>query len=149
MPHAHHFRYLAESGHEVTVASRTVARAEKLIKGLPNCKAVALDAANPADGAKLEELMAATDIVLSLLPWTMHTPIAELALKHKKHFSSTSYISDAMDAMDAAFKVDPPPPRSLHLLSAATLSAPITRAAVSQVMSLCMCLQHSLISWRQ
>lgn len=98
-------RYLAESGHEVTVASRTVARAEKLIKGLPNCKAVALDVANPADAEKLDELMAATDVVLSLVPWTMHTPIAELAVKHKKHFTSTSYISDAMDALDGAFKV--------------------------------------------
>ena len=89
----------------MTVASRTVSRAEKLIKGLPNCKAVALDAANPADAGKLDELMANTDIVLSLVPWTMHTPIAELAVKHKKHFSSTSYISDAMLGLDEAFKV--------------------------------------------
>lgn len=50
--------------------------------------------------------MGATDIVVSLVPWTMHTPIAELAVKLNKHFASTSYISDAMDGMDAAFRAN-------------------------------------------
>jgi len=34
----------------------------------------------------------------------MHTPIAEMAVKTKTHFASTSYISDAMEALDAQFK---------------------------------------------
>jgi saccharopine dehydrogenase-like NADP-dependent oxidoreductase len=55
---------------------------------------------------ELEKLIAACDIVISLLPWTMHTPIAELAVKHKVHFGSTSYISDAMDALGDAFKAN-------------------------------------------
>eukprot|EP00038_Savillea_parva_P006705 m.165345 g.165345 ORF g.165345 m.165345 type:complete len:461 (+) comp12551_c0_seq1:40-1422(+) len=99
-------KYLAETGHEVTVASRTVARAEKLIKGLPNCTAVAVEVGNPEHNAKLEELVGATDIVVSLVPWTMHTPVAELAVKKNKHFASTSYISKDMEGMDGAFKAN-------------------------------------------
>jgi len=50
--------------------------------------------------------MKACDIVVSLLPWTMHTPIAEMAVKCNVHFASTSYISDAMQAMDDKFKAN-------------------------------------------
>ena len=89
-----------------SVASRTVARAEKLIAGLPNCTAVALDAGDAAQAGKLEELVKACDIVVSLLPWTMHTPIAEMAVKCNVHFASTSYISDAMQGMDEKFKAN-------------------------------------------
>jgi len=98
--------HLAKGGFAVTVASRTGARAEKLIEGLDNCTAVELDAADEKQNAKLEELMAATDIVVSLLPWTMHTPIAKLAVKHKIHFASTSYISEDMEKLEDDFKAN-------------------------------------------
>jgi len=54
--------------------------------------------------AKLEELIQKHDVVISLLPWTQHFPVAKLALKHKTHFATTSYISDEMKELDADFK---------------------------------------------
>jgi saccharopine dehydrogenase (NADP+, L-glutamate forming) len=95
-------QYLAQAGFPVTVASRTVAKAEKIIEGLPNCTAVALDIA--ADPAKLEELVQSHDLIISLLPWTEHMVPAKLALKHRKNFCTTSYISDAMQELDADFR---------------------------------------------
>lgn len=95
-------KYLAEAGYAVTVASRTVSKAEEIIKGLSGCKAVALDVL--AEAEKLEELVSTHDLTISLLPWTQHLPVAKLALKHKKHFCTTSYIADEMQAMDEDFK---------------------------------------------
>ena len=97
-------KYLADCGFSVTVASRTVSKAEVIIKGLDNCKAVAVDVLNDDDKGKLEELIASHDLVISLLPWTQHLPVAKLSLKHKKHFCTTSYIADEMQALDADFK---------------------------------------------
>lgn len=100
-------RYLSDAGFEVVVASRTLSKAEEIVKKCgPNASAVALDAADPADAEKLDTLIAGCDLVVSLLPWTMHTPIAKLAVKHKVHFGSTSYISDEMQAMDEEFKAN-------------------------------------------
>ena len=42
-------------------------------QGLAGCKAVQLDALDASQQAKLEALVTETDIVVSLLPWTMHT----------------------------------------------------------------------------
>lgn len=97
-------KYLCENGIDVTVASRTVSKAEDIVKGLANGKAVALDVTQDADQARLEELIQSHDLTISLLPWTQHLPIAKLALKHKKHFCTTSYIADEMQALDADFK---------------------------------------------
>lgn len=44
------------------------------------------------------------DSCCPLLPWVEHMPIAKLALKHKKNFCTTSYISDEMRDLDEAFK---------------------------------------------
>ena len=49
-----------------------------------------------ADLPKLEALISSHDLIISLLPWTQHLPIAKLAIKHKKHFATTSYIADEM-----------------------------------------------------
>lgn len=99
-------KYLASKGCEVTVASRTVSKCEDIVKGLAGCKAVELDALDASQQAKLEAMVTEVDIVVSLLPWTMHTPIAEMAVKTNTHFASTSYISEAMEGMDAQFKAN-------------------------------------------
>ncbi|MGD9181026.1 MAG: saccharopine dehydrogenase C-terminal domain-containing protein, partial [Desulfobacterales bacterium] len=44
--------------------------------------------------------IAAADIVVSLLPWTLHPVIAELCLAHGKHMVTTSYVKEEMQAMD-------------------------------------------------
>jgi saccharopine dehydrogenase (NADP+, L-glutamate forming)/spermidine synthase len=91
-------QYLSDHGFHVMVASRTVSKAEKLIEGCKNAEAVAFNIAEDDD--LLEELTAKVDLVCSLLPYTFHVKAAKVAIKHKKTFCTTSYISDEMKALD-------------------------------------------------
>ncbi len=94
--------YLLNSpGIQVTVASRTVAKAEKLTAGNPNGRAVQVDV---EDAAALARLVQEHDIAISLLPWIHHLKVADLCLAHGKHMVTTSYVSDGMKALDAAVK---------------------------------------------
>lgn len=87
-------RYLLERKElEVTVASRTVSKAEKLVVGHANGRAVAVDVENQED---LAALIGRHDLVISLLPWTHHVRVAELCLQHGRHMVTTSYVSEGM-----------------------------------------------------
>jgi saccharopine dehydrogenase-like NADP-dependent oxidoreductase len=86
---------------EVTVASRTVSKAEALVAGRERGKAVAL---NVKDEEALESLIAEHDIAVSLLPATEHNKVARLCLKHSKHMSTTSYLTADMLALDGEAK---------------------------------------------
>jgi len=95
-------RYLLDQpDFHVTVASRTVSKAEKLIDGHPNGTALPL-LADEAD--KLEKLISEHDLSISLLPAPLHPVVAKLCIKHKKHMVTTSYVSPAMTALDAPAK---------------------------------------------
>ena len=91
-------QYLCKLGFHVTVASRTKKKAEHLIEGCKNAEAVAFNIGE--DDALLEELTSNADLVCSLLPYTFHVKAAKVAIKHKTHFATTSYISDEMMALD-------------------------------------------------
>ncbi len=84
---------------EVTLASRTGSKAEALVAGRDRGTAVALDV---EDEAALARLVADPDLAVSLLPATEHVKVAKLCLKHRKHMSTTSYISPEMKALDGA-----------------------------------------------
>ncbi len=93
-----HVRYLLDVPEfQVTVASRTVAKAEALIDGHPRGKALAL---NVDDQEALEEQIKQADLAVSLLPYVYHPVVAALCVKHKKHMVTTSYVKDAMLALD-------------------------------------------------
>jgi saccharopine dehydrogenase-like NADP-dependent oxidoreductase len=93
-----HVRYLLDVPDlEVVVASRTVSKAEALIDGHPQGKAVAL---NVDDEAKLEELIGQADLSVSMLPYVYHPKVAALCVKHKKHMVTTSYVKNDMRALD-------------------------------------------------
>ena len=81
----------------VTVASRTVSKAEDLIKGFTNGKAIQL---NVEKEEQLAELIKSNDIIISLLPWIHHLKVAKLCLKHNKHMATTSYVSEDMQKLD-------------------------------------------------
>ena len=53
----------------ITVASRTVSKAEKLVEGFTNGIAQAL---NVDDQTRLEALIQENEIIISLLPWIHH-----------------------------------------------------------------------------
>ena len=88
---------LGKEGLELVVADRDPGKAEALVAGHPGGRAVALDA---GDAPMLEHTIAAADIVVSLLPWTLHPVIAELCLAHGKHMVTASYVKEDMQAMD-------------------------------------------------
>lgn len=91
-------RYLLENAQcSVTMASRTVSKAERIIANHPEGKALTL---NVDDEKQLEELISKADLAVSLLPYTYHVKVAELCINYKKHLVTTSYVSDAMKALD-------------------------------------------------
>ncbi len=95
-------RYLlAVPDFEVTVASRTLSKAEKLIDGHPRGRALHLLA---DDDQTLDSLVSGHDLTVSLLPYTYHVQVARHCLKHRRQMVTTSYVSEAMKELDAAAK---------------------------------------------
>ncbi len=94
-------RYLLDHNFHVKIASRTVSKAEALIDGHPNGSTQAWLA---DDTAELEEMVKGVDLAISLLPAAHHVTVAELCIKHKKQMVTTSYVSDAMKALDGKAK---------------------------------------------
>lgn len=91
-------RYLMDSGFEVTVASRTVSKAEKLIEGHSLGQALSL---NVDDVQAMHQLVKDCDVAVSLLPATRHIEVARACLDLGKHMATTSYVSPQMRALDA------------------------------------------------
>lgn len=92
-------RYLLDlEDFEVTVASRTVAKAQALVGEHPRGKALAL---NVKDEAALSHLVQQADLVVSLLPYVHHLHVAKMCLAHHKHLVTTSYVKPEMQALDA------------------------------------------------
>lgn len=93
-------RYLLDQpDFHVTVASRTVSKAEALIAGHPKGATTDLLA---DDTAKLERLVKEHDLAISLLPAPLHPVVAEMCVQHRKHMVTTSYISPKMRGLDKA-----------------------------------------------
>jgi saccharopine dehydrogenase (NADP+, L-glutamate forming)/spermidine synthase len=84
------------------VATRTVDKAKKMIAGHPKGEAKSLDVEKNIDAVE-KEVMAA-DVVVSLVPYAYHVAVSKLCIKHKKQVVTTSYVSDAMKALDADAK---------------------------------------------
>ncbi len=93
--------FLLENGFDVTVASRTVEKAQKIIQGFDNGTAKELLVEN---SDALELLVKENDIVVSLLPWTHHTIVARCCLKNDTLMATTSYVSEDMQKLDADIK---------------------------------------------
>ena len=93
--------YILDNNIKLTIASRTLTKAEKLIRNRANGKAVqwTID-----DIDQLDQLVASHDLTVSLLPYAHHVTVAKLCIKHKKNMVTTSYVSEEMKALDAAAK---------------------------------------------
>jgi saccharopine dehydrogenase-like NADP-dependent oxidoreductase len=96
--------YLSEKGFKVIVASRTLANVEALVKGATNATAQQADVESEEGLKKVEDLTTQVDLVISMLPYIFHVKAAQFALKYNKHFLTTSYVSDAMRALDKEAK---------------------------------------------
>ncbi len=92
---------LDQDGFEVTVASRTVEKAQRLVGDAANGIAKRVDV---TDEASLEDLISQADLSISLLPYVYHPLVARLCVKHKKQMVTASYVKDEMRALDEEAK---------------------------------------------
>lgn len=90
----------AENLH-LTIGDLSVELAQKKTAGHKNATAIALDIFNETQ--RKSEIEKA-DIVISMLPAHLHIEVAKDCIVHKKHMVTASYISDAMQSLDAAAK---------------------------------------------
>jgi saccharopine dehydrogenase (NADP+, L-glutamate forming) len=91
-------RYLLDQPElHVTMATRTVSKAQTIVSGHPRSTAVPLDVSQ--DGS-IEALIKECDLAISLLPYVYHPKVAELCVRHKKDMVTTSYVKEAMQALD-------------------------------------------------
>jgi len=96
-------RYLLDADRfTVTVASRTVEKARRLVGDAKNGEALGLDV---HDEAALERLIADHDLSISLLPYVYHPLVARLCVKHGKDMVTTSYAKDEMRSLDGPARV--------------------------------------------
>ncbi|KAL7422547.1 saccharopine dehydrogenase (NADP+, L-glutamate-forming) [Cryptotrichosporon argae] len=93
-------QYITSHNHELTVACRTLATAEALVQGLPNATPVSVDVSS-ADA--LRQAIKGHDVVVSLVPYTLHAGVMEAALAEKVHVVTTSYINPQMRALHDKF----------------------------------------------
>lgn len=102
--------YLTSYGFTLTLASRTVSKAQAIIASLPPASqslvnAVPHDIETESAGFPvLDQLMSQCDLCVSLLPAIHHVKAAKIALQRKKHFFTTSYVSPEMKELDARVK---------------------------------------------
>ncbi|MFX1562483.1 MAG: saccharopine dehydrogenase C-terminal domain-containing protein [Promethearchaeota archaeon] len=94
-----YIRYMLEHEYQVTVASRTVSKAEQLIGDHPNGIARAFDIKHQTE--ELSNLVKSSDLAVSLLPYTFHVQVAKECIRHRTNMVTTSYVSDEMRVLDA------------------------------------------------
>ncbi len=87
-----------ECGYEVTIATRTPRKAVQIIGGRTKGRAMAWLSVQQD---VLDKLVQEVDLVVSMIPPTMHIPVAKACLRHRKPLVTTSYISPEMQALDA------------------------------------------------
>lgn len=83
----------------LTVGDIDPAAAARVLAGHPRGRAVA---ASVDDAAALGVLVSGADLVVSLLPATLHVRVATQAVAHRVPMITTSYVSADMQALDAA-----------------------------------------------
>ena len=98
IPMVHH---LLDNQIDVTLASRTKAKADKVLEGYSSGTAIAwtMDQTD-----LLDEFIRAHDLIVSLLSYTHHVSIAERCIAHGKDMLTTSYVSPEMMALDTRAK---------------------------------------------
>ena len=85
----------------LTIADIALELAQRKTNNHPNATAIAIDISNENQRkAAIEK----ADIVISMLPAHLHIEVAKDCIVYKKHLVTASYISDAMQELDAAAK---------------------------------------------
>ena len=85
----------------ITVADFSHNLAKNIVGNHPNAKAIFF---NANDQTQREKEIASSNIVISMLPASMHILVAKDCLKFKKNLVTASYVSDEIAALDVAAK---------------------------------------------
>jgi saccharopine dehydrogenase-like NADP-dependent oxidoreductase len=85
----------------LTIGDLSIELAQRKTNNHPNATAIQLDITN--ESQRQAEIQKA-DIVISMLPAHMHIEVAKDCVIFKKHMVTASYVSDAMQGLDAAAK---------------------------------------------
>uniref|UniRef100_H2Y799 Uncharacterized protein n=1 Tax=Ciona savignyi TaxID=51511 RepID=H2Y799_CIOSA len=97
--------YLVHYGHQIVTQSNTPHppasnehdEVKKLASNFHRAIPVHLDVVN--ESQRMEELVQGHDLVVSMLPYTMHPRVADLCINHGKNFVTASYVSPAISAL--------------------------------------------------
>lgn len=92
---------LRNSNYVLTIASMILEEAKGLAAGFESRVNVELLNVS-TDQDKLHDMVGKHDLVISLLPATMHVPVAKAAIHWKKNMVTASYISPEMAELNAA-----------------------------------------------
>lgn len=90
-----------EENLHLTIGDLSLELAQRKTKNHKNATAIAFDIFNEAQ--RKEEIQKA-DIVISMLPAHMHIEVAKDCIAYKKHMVTASYVSEAMQQLDAQAK---------------------------------------------
>lgn len=85
----------------ITIADQSKELASESANNHERAKAIAFDVNNTEER---ERLIDEADLVISMLPASMHIAVANDCIKFKKHLATASYVSDEMNALDGAAK---------------------------------------------
>jgi saccharopine dehydrogenase (NADP+, L-glutamate forming) len=97
--------YLLENAEKeqwhITIAEKDVALAEKKLKGHSQSKAVTFDV---FDAELLTNLVGSNDLVISMLPASLHIHVARKCAELKKHFLTASYLTEEIKSLHGQFE---------------------------------------------
>ncbi len=93
----------AEENLHLTIGDLSLELAQRKTNNHPNATPIGFDIRNEAQ--RQSEIQKA-DIVISMLPAHMHIDVAKDCITYKKHMVTASYVSDAMQSLDAAAKAN-------------------------------------------
>ena len=98
-------RYLidvtAARGWQLVVAENNLTLAQSKIGNAPQARAVALDVSREPER---DALVSEADIVISLLPPTLHYLVALSCVKHRRNLLTASYLDDGIRALEPAIR---------------------------------------------
>mmetsp|Transcript_21573 Transcript_21573/g.52811 ORF Transcript_21573/g.52811 Transcript_21573/m.52811 type:complete len:837 (-) Transcript_21573:282-2792(-) len=99
--------YLTGFGIEVTACARNPKKLEAVLNEVKEkdlVKSALFDISAEDCEKRLDELCPGCDIMVSMMPPPCHPKIAAAALKHGKHFFTSSYVSPAMEKLSPEFE---------------------------------------------
>jgi saccharopine dehydrogenase-like NADP-dependent oxidoreductase len=91
----------ADEDLHLIIGDLSIEAARSKTKDHPNATAIALDI---FDVSQRQDAIQKADIVISMLPAHLHIQVAKDCIAYKKHMVTASYISDAMQDLDALAK---------------------------------------------